>query len=37
MTLMREFHPLATVDDLAALFTTLGIEAQPAQVGPAGA
>ena len=34
MTLVGEFFPLATVDDLAALFTTLGIEVQPAQAGP---
>ncbi|MCB0023223.1 MAG: hypothetical protein KDD91_09345, partial [Caldilinea sp.] len=37
VTLMGEFYPLATVDDLAALFVTLGIEAPPAlpaQPGP---
>ena len=37
VTLMGEFYPLATVDDLAALFATLGIEALPAlpaQPGP---
>ena len=36
MTLIGEYYPLATADDLSALFTTLGIEAQPAQVGTAG-
>ncbi len=37
MTLVGEFFPLATADDLAALFATLGIEAQPVppvQAGP---
>ena len=37
VTLMGEFYPLATVDDLAALFATLRIEAAPAlpaQPGP---
>ena len=35
VTLMGEFYPLATVDDLAALCSILGIEAPPAlQVQP---
>lgn len=33
MTLLSEFYPLATAEDLAALFATLGIDTQPAQVG----
>ena len=33
VTLIGEFYPLATVDDLAALFVTLGMDAQPAPAG----